>query len=563
MNFKIKKPILLFCFLLFLSSSTPAFGDPGTNWGSSHAQDQMTSTMYSQKIISSSYTPHDPIRVYPPYTDFTDQGFTGNGTIEDPYIFENYIITNDTTTLIEILNTDAHFIIRNNYLDGMSGIPIQDGIILHNVTNGIIEKNTVINLMNCGIGVWSQCSNIIVTDNTLINNGYRGISSVKAYNSSFTNNQIYNQIGDGMSFSNSTENLISNNTIHDNGDYGIEMEDSMNNLVTNNSIVNNSDGIIISGNSEQITVSNNSIIGNRGAGVYRGAGITLMSSFCNITGNSILNNRRGITLGGSSNNVSKNIVGQNNRSIYVGSSNHSITENIFYSRGGIGMHITSGTSNVIVKWNDFIGHELTDLYDSQVNAMGDYYFSENYWDDWTCPDADADGIVDNPYPIPPGELTDESPLTSPHNEIPMDLHLLSRPRLLFPKFAYPSEHLEIKGTIMVKWCSVTDFSDHSVSYSLYYSTEWNELETVWEELATDLTTPEYEWDTTSVDDGWQYVLKVVAVCSEGVTSEYLLINDNFKINNRTTAADTDGWSFSMIILTLWFLIIAARKKKSK
>jgi len=563
MNFKIKKIILIFLFLLYLFSSTPVLGDPGNNRVSSHAQHQMTPTLSYQKT-SNSYTPHDPINVIG-NANFKTEGFTGNGTIDDPYIFENYIIANDTAPLITIQKTDAYFIIRNNFLDGID--KVRGGISLTNASNGVIENNTVVNAIR-GIYIGSSGinpSNITVTDNTFKNNE-GGISGGSFYNCNYTNNKIFDNTENGISFSGCSGNIISNNTIHDNGKYGIYIKNSTDTLVMNNSIANNKAGIFIS-TGERITIYNNTIMGHIGQGFAGiGVGVNLGSSSSNLTSNTILNNTKGIDLYGiDPSNVSKNIVVHNNYSIYIGSpAKHSITENIFYYSGTkdvAGIDLGPGTTSYF-KWNDFIGNVLS-RDDCQVYPRVGSYFSENYWDDWTCPDADTDGIVDIPYPIPPGELTDASPLTSPHNDIPVNLHLLSRPRLLYPKYSYATLREELKGTITVKWCSVTDFSGHNVSYTLYYSTKWNESETVWEELATDLTTPEYEWDTTSIEIEHSCVMKVVAVCSEGLASEYLLINDEFKIDNRTTAADTDGWSFSILALTLCLLVVASRRKKSK
>lgn len=117
------------------------------------------------------------------------------------------------------------------------------------------------------------------------------------------------------------------------------------------------------------------------------------------------------------------------------------------------------------------------------------------------------------------------PLFFPQNIQKMSLlfftHFLTRPRILYPKlegYVNGSRIAEkLKGTITVKWCPVTDSSGHSVSYTLDYS---DNEDGPWEELATDLTTPEYEWDTTTIEDKLDVYLKVVAECSEGLTSVY-------------------------------------------
>ena len=558
MSFNVKKIILIFLFLclLYLSSITLVLGDPGNNWTSFHVQHQIQPTKCFQKI-SNTYTNHSPIYISN-NNSFTPQGFSGSGTSTDPYLLENYRITNNTEpNLIGIKNTNAYFIIRNNYIDGINKSPT--GIYLYNVTNGFVEKNTFVNTW---MGGWLSLDsyNNTITNNTFKNNK-AGITASDSFNNTYTNNNIFSSTDYGISFRGISGNIISNNTIYDNGDYGIYIRDGIDNLVMNNSVMNNGGGIhILDG--EENTIYNNSIIGNKGL-LKKGKGLWIEHGFTsqikfllyassNITSNTIMHNKGGLTInswGGFKsavvpNNVSKNIIIQNNDiGIYVDSSNYTITE------------------------NDFIGNNLSSYYhryDSQAHNRGyNNKFSKNYWDDWTCPDADADGIVDNPYPIADPGGYDASPLTAPHNDIPVDLHLLSRPRILYPKGEDLGAFEGYKGKITVKWCSVTDFSGHSVSYTLYYST-WEEVgaDLIWEELATDLTTPEYEWDTTTVENDQRGYLKVVALCSEGLTSEHSSV-DSFRIDNRKTAADADGWSSAIIALTLCLLVCVSRRKKRK
>ena len=563
MSFNTKKIILIFLFVLYLFSLTSVPGNPVNNQVSLQPQHQMEPTKCYQKIRNS-YTDIDPIYITS-NNSFTPEGFSGSGTDIDPYILENCRITNNTEpNLIWIINTDAYFIIRNNFIDGINKSPT--GIYLSKVTNGVVEKNTIINTNQAIHSAWNSNNNVI-TNNTIKDNN-DGIAASYSHNSSYTNNYIFNNTRAGINFvelfqqasRSFSRNIISNNTIYDNGEYGIYIACGTNNLIMNNSVVNNGGGIKILGG-EQNTIYNNRIIGNTGGlSITNGFrdDVFILCASSNISRNTIMHNGGGINLWGDfigegTHNISKNIIGQNNDSLNVYSSNYTITENIIFNNDDVGIYIDGDFS--IVKSNDFIGNLLLVNYppDSQaVDSGSNNIFSKNYWDDWTCPDADADGIVDNPYPLLGGY--DASPLTSPHNDLLANLHLLSRPRILYPKESGD----EFKGSITVKWCSVTDFSGHSVSYTLYYS---NYKKGPWEELATDLTTTEYEWDTTTVENDYDYFLKVVAECSEGLTSEYSLISgDSFEIKNPEA---THGWSFAMLILTLCLIVFASRKKKSK
>lgn len=519
MSFNTKKIILIFLFLLYLSSITRVLGNLVNSQVYLQPQHQMDITKCFQKI-SNSYTDHDPINVVG-NASFNTEGFTGKGTTNDPYIFENYNITSNTEHLIVIRDTTAYFIIQNNYLDGIN--KDRTGIYLDNVTNGIVEINTIINTGQAILVVMSSYNNVI-TNNTIKDN-QDGIEASSSFNSTYTYNKIFNN------------------------SHGIAIVGS-NNLVMSNSVVNYLWGGIFFGSGENNTIYNNSIMDNKGEPGVAAIGVYLLSSYSNITSNTIQNNWRGIELEGSTNNVSKNIIGQNNASIEIKGSNHSITENVIYNTSDVGIELDA--SGVIVKWNDFICNELDK--DSQAVAEVGNYFSENYWDDWTCPDADADGIVDNPYPIQfqgagPSFgvlITDASPLTSPHNDIPLHLHLLSRPRIIFPTS-------EATGTITVKWCSVTDFSGHSVSYTLYYNEPYGN----WIELASGLTEAEYKWDTSTLERYSSYRLRFVAECSEGLTSEHSL----YQVFHFEKPAH--GWSFATLTLTLCLLVFASRRKKSK
>ncbi len=80
--------------------------------------------------------------------------------------------------------------------------------------------------------------------------------------------------------------------------------------------------------------------------------------------------------------------------------NNSIFNSINY---GIDVH---SSDNVLVYNNSLVGNNgATDTYDfSHVqgvnNGSGNQWYYNghgNYWSDWTSPDDDGDGIVDNPY----------------------------------------------------------------------------------------------------------------------------------------------------------------------
>jgi parallel beta-helix repeat protein len=137
-------------------------------------------------------------------------------------------------------------------------------------------------------------------------------------------------------------------------------------------------------------------------------GLILESSMLNeISDNNVLNNdQTGIRLQASNKNtMTGNIVQNNDKGIYLLSS-----------------------SDNIIHYNSFITNVLQ-AYDNGVNFWNQSYpFGGNYWDNWTSPDDNTDGFVDNPFVISGGSNKDYWPFASmngwnnlPPSEIEVDL----------------------------------------------------------------------------------------------------------------------------------------------
>jgi parallel beta-helix repeat protein len=77
--------------------------------------------------------------------------------------------------------------------------------------------------------------------------------------------------------------------------------------------------------------------------------------------------------------------------------NNIVSFNVFQDNNRFGIWIDGNSGENSVLFNDFIGNNPGDsqaLDDGPSNL-----FRSNYWDDWTSPDLNHDGVVDNPYPI--------------------------------------------------------------------------------------------------------------------------------------------------------------------
>src|SRR6266566_4531524 len=114
-----------------------------------------------------SLQPHAPILING-NSDFNpNNGVTGgSGTASDPYVIEGWNITSSGTTGISISNTDASFVIRNvyiNHLSGGSGSPTPYGINMTNVSSGAIDDSRVYNYYVLSI-VMTLVSDVVVNN---------------------------------------------------------------------------------------------------------------------------------------------------------------------------------------------------------------------------------------------------------------------------------------------------------------------------------------------------------------------------------------------------------------
>jgi len=145
------------------------------------------------------------------------EGWSGDGSINDPYIIENYTIQAIFEHGIEIRNTNLHFIIRNvSITNGRSNY--YHGFYLYNVTNGILKNNTA--------------------DNNLA-----GFLIVNSINNTINNNTAINNLH-GFRFWHSNNNTLTNSTANSNLEYGIYLDNSNYNNITRNTIFFNELGSI-------------------------------------------------------------------------------------------------------------------------------------------------------------------------------------------------------------------------------------------------------------------------------------------------------------------------------
>ena len=270
----------------------------------------------------------------------------GSGTIEDPYIIENYRIDGDYDNIpIKIQHTAKYLIIRNCEIT--HGNVDFGGIYICSSAHIFIVNNTVENCLNSGLEITKEwfsnisSEDIHIKDNIIRNNADNGISILSSINIEISNNQISFNEDDGIHIDNTSgDNRIVNNQIKFNekngigcydanisiflnnisyNEWGITILRSYSKIFLNNITLNGWDGLrisnsvyIITFSSDYSVIHDNLILGNGGDG------ITLSSNYCSIYSNMIhYNKRNGIKIDGSYNNIYSNDFIGNSSSNYM------------------------------------------------------------------------------------------------------------------------------------------------------------------------------------------------------------------------------------------------------
>lgn len=487
---------------------------------------------------SNSYIHHNDFynnSLYGICLDFSDNNILSNndaynnddGRLPHSFLGHGILLRNSTNNTLSTNN------IHNNRIYG---------ILLESSVNNTLANNFVFNNSRCGIYLAYSPNNTII-NNYLTNDGLfiYGYPAEKCLQAKVVGNTVNNrpliywqntnggtvpsgagqvilvnttevevtgqdlsQIETGLWAFFSSKLYIHSNTFYNNYG-GIYLWFSNNNTLSQNSVFNSSSdefgysvGIWLY-HCANNTLSQNSV-SNSGAGI-------VINYYGNntLTQNTVSNNGIGISLGGSPNStVSHNSVSNNDEyGINVFWSSSSIfSNNTLSHNNGYGINLNS--DNCLVKWNDFIGNNpegSSQAYDDGMNNT----ITSNYWSDWLSPDANMDGIVDHPYAIDGNaNNTDPYPRTSLS-------HQLTVPMIISPRGGEV-----LSGLVTIQWTPARDSWGFQTTYSLYYSSDSG---ISWNLIATDIASISYAWDTTTVPDGSNYKIKVVATGFNSLTAE--------------------------------------------
>lgn len=138
-------------------------------------------------------------------SDFESQGWPGSGTSEEPYQITDLNVTSDEPC-ISISNTALYFEIRNCWIKSVSD-RLESGIVLNNVTNGIVRNCTTIS-KNHGIYLYDSIDCTV----SLVHSEYNRL--------------------DGIRVSASEDCIVDSCSINYNENYGLLILDSTNCNVT-------------------------------------------------------------------------------------------------------------------------------------------------------------------------------------------------------------------------------------------------------------------------------------------------------------------------------------------
>ena len=384
---------------------------------------------------ASSWTSRGPIAIS------TNTGFTlangvtgGSGTPQDPYIISGWEISDTGPDNIYLQDTDAHVVLRHLYVH--ADTPITNGIVLLNVSNGVLED---VRASESRYGLSASASNLVVRNSTFDSNAYDGIAITSSIRVQIENNTVAAN-RHGLQIVGATDVTISRNTVSSNGlaagePSGIVVRDSTRIRIEGNSVVSNALGGVHVETSTNVSVRANTISRTYDGMSLRGVpdAVVIENTFSNddyavrlvasprsrIESNTVNSSRVGLVLEGdilgSSDDVMvvENDIETTEIGIWVAYvRSATVSENQFTGNGfGLGARLV-GTSEILVHRNNFVSNRIgaEDEGGGTGNLWDEGYpRGGNYWSDYAGVDACSgplqndcrapDGIGDSAYTI--------------------------------------------------------------------------------------------------------------------------------------------------------------------
>ncbi len=499
------------------------------------------------------------------------------------------------------------------------------GISLEKSNNNTITSNV---LFNNNVGIRNQnSSHILIEANIVYNNTWHGIFCKNINYTRVFKNIIYNSNTSGIFLRDGHHATIKENICYKNSlifqpidaDYqsgGITIIVSQS-IISNNSVFENNDNGIILYWANNNNISTNIIKGNRRHGISVGE-----SNDNYFEGNQILENERtGILLGylSSRSFFFRNLI-LNNKDwgikIFPDSHKNTFNQNDFLNNNMNGAHvIDNGTENdflgnywgdwygevysingtaetrdhfpllnpfhisqpdiiapireeiepvlsgnVVFQWNvskDTFGHSLkySILYTSNEGTTWTILISGLTTTNYTLDTTIIEESIRIQFKV---QVYDTYGFIT--NSLPTQIFQIMN-ELGPPKIIFPNGGENLKGMVNIVWEESFDPFNHSVTYTIYYSINNGAL---WTKLADGITTTNYLWNTTKMPNGLSYLIKIVATCTAGITTEdvsdTVFTIENYISTTTKTIDDIPGLT-GMVLLGALMMIVNVRKKK--
>ena len=340
-------------------------------------------------------------------------------------IWMRNISAGDTGSFAFYFGFSDNFTVENSSVTGS----LSSGIYIYQV-NDIIFSNVTVTHCNSN-GMYFYHSYRVSIYNLRLLNDYYGFS---IYNDYFYKNQY--TIIENSRFENMTQyltkfwyalNIVINKSYFAHGGAAIWLNGfDDNTTITNNTIIDVSSYGIYAAHSNNMRVENNSMVGCANEGIYMQYQENARIAY------NYIDNSYGLDLLGINDSVIMNNTIKNSHrygvGIYGGTSHlgwNTVVGNLVENSSSYGIYLNGTTENLLYNNTLKYNNGATDNYDSShVQAWDDYTGNRwntsgnphgygNYWSDWTTPDNDGDGIVDNPYTIDGGVgAQDSNPLAS-------------------------------------------------------------------------------------------------------------------------------------------------------
>jgi len=302
---------------------------------------------------------------------------------------------------IEIVGWDN--VISNSVISNAN----KSGIYINGANNGILDTQ-VFGCENSGIKlVW--CSKTIIKNCTMDSNGKDDWSFGLILSSS-----SWSQIDDcvfsgslyGATLRESYWNVFTGCTATKNNITGIHLSSSSNANVFRdcNLVLNENNGMMLG--DLYYNRSNDNIIENCNFSNNVNSGLAIRECSGNIIRNcTSYSNKYGISIAEKGANTIKNCTLKKNTfhgvNLYFRTGFNTVTQNFLLDNTGYGVYIASGNNNNSVIYNSFYDNNggNKQAFDIGKDNTWNSVDKGNYWSDWTSPDINKDGIVDDPYKI--------------------------------------------------------------------------------------------------------------------------------------------------------------------